>query len=129
VVSAYAHQGGESMFIIEEIFIDDKKLADVLRALTGLVIEMKPPRPVINAVVKKGKIKQATPETSLKEKFFAEIKKFPINTVMTSDEVKEVVTKVGGQPSGYTYYANLLTESGYATRRGRGQFVVNHKGA
>jgi len=112
------------MFIIEKLFIDDLKLHKVLQALSGLVISMDPPRPVVNAVVKKGKVKQDQPETSMRDRFLQSITKLPLNTVLTSEQIKEIITKIGGQPTGYTYYANLLLESGYATRRGRGQFVT-----
>jgi hypothetical protein len=47
------------MFRIE-IFVDDKKLSYVLWALSGHVIEMKPPQPVQNAQVKNGKIRAET---------------------------------------------------------------------
>jgi hypothetical protein len=40
-----------------EIFVDDKKLAYVLWALSGHVLEMKPPQPVANAQVRNGKVR------------------------------------------------------------------------
>jgi hypothetical protein len=44
------------MFRIE-IFVDDRKLSYVLWALSGHVLEMKPPQPVANAQVKNGKVR------------------------------------------------------------------------
>ena len=34
------------MFIIQELYVEDKNLAKVLRSLAGLVFDMGPPRPV-----------------------------------------------------------------------------------
>ena len=39
-----------------EVFVDDKKLAYVLWALSGHVASISPPQPVVNAAAKNGKI-------------------------------------------------------------------------
>jgi hypothetical protein len=47
------------MFEIKNVFVQDNKLGDVLRALAGKVIEPPIPVPVKNATMKKGKVVQA----------------------------------------------------------------------
>jgi hypothetical protein len=39
-----------------EIFVDDKKLSYVLWAISGHVLEVKPPQPVVNAQARNGKV-------------------------------------------------------------------------
>ena len=48
------------MFIIPNVYVDDKHLAKLLTAMAGVVIKMDMPRPVINAVVEKGEIRAIT---------------------------------------------------------------------
>lgn len=114
------------MFVIEEIFVEDKHLAQVLTLLSGLVLDMKAPRVVVNAVAKKGKIKQASPETTSKDRFLELVKKkYKQSDVVSMEDLKDLIVEIGGAPTGSTYYAAALLDSGTATRRGRGQYVIN----
>jgi hypothetical protein len=72
------------MFVLTRVFVDDKKLADVLRALSGKVHSMDPPQPVINATVRGGKLSEAT-EGSLLSLFLAHIKKEKLKQVTLKD--------------------------------------------
>jgi hypothetical protein len=111
------------------VFVDDKKLGDALRAVTGLATQVETPQPVVNAVkAKNGKL-LAAGNGSLTEAFLAHLNKTkrPGGQV-TAKEMKEFVMKHGGAESSYSYVkSNLLLAKVLKTTTIPGVYKVMNK--
>ena len=113
------------MFVIEKIFIEDKKLAQVLTALAGLVLEMPAPKPVVNATVDKGKVKQVSAEGgSIIGRIAAQVQRMPKGNEFTSDELKEMIGSAGGNPNSIGTVRNWLTERKLIKGKERGLYTT-----
>ena len=112
------------MFIIEKLFIDDTKLSKVLIALAGLTISMEAPRPVINAVVKRGKIKANSSSSSLRDlyrdKLIADFK----DQRVTKLTMNEIVEGLGGAFTSVGKMNSDLVADKILKRIGRGHYQV-----
>lgn len=112
------------MFIIEQMFIEDKKLAKVLTALAGLVFKMEPPRPVVNVAVKNGKLTQASNGSTLKEQVIEELQELGKGTTITMRQLNEIIHKKGGGGNSKSYYVRAILQAKAVKRKSRGEYVV-----
>src|SRR5262245_1535589 len=102
-----------------ELFCDDRKLADVLRALTGLLIGEPKIQPVVNAEAKNGSVKA---NGSIGELFM----KYATTHHMASFapiELKPFCRYVGLAESSYAYALEKLIEHKLVKRHGSGRNV------
>ena len=113
------------MFIIEKLFIDDKKLAPVLTALAGLVISMEPPRPVVNATVTSNKVvKQISTNGGTMIGRVADAMTMHKGQRITTDQLKEIIKVAGGNPSSLSGTKLWLTKNKQLKGISRGQYQV-----
>lgn len=113
------------MFVIEKIFIEDKKLAQVLTALAGLVLDMPAPKPVVNAEVKKGKVRQASVEgTSMIGRVASQVQRMQSGESFTSDDLKAIITSASGNVNSIGTVRNWLVERKLIKNKERGVYTV-----
>lgn len=106
------------------MFVEDKKLAPVLNALSGLVLNMEPPQPVTNAVkASKNNIKQASGETTIKDRVIGMLKARSGQDI-TTQEIKEMTVQSGGQPTSNASYITSLVEERVVKRKDRGVYHI-----
>lgn len=116
------------MFVIPNMYMEDKHLAKVLSAVAGLVISMDVPRPVINAVVHKGKIKQAvatnggggTIITLVRDKILG----FAKGTDLPVSQIRTFIKEAGGTSGTSGYYTNQLKKQKVIKLKQRGTWTV-----
>jgi hypothetical protein len=118
------------VFKIDNLFVDDKKLHLVLRALTGLAIAPGPvPVPVVNA--KKGRNGlEAVTNGELVTLLVAWIKKQKLTTVTASD-IKNFCGSIGKAPSAYAYALKKAVEYKVLRKTGKGtksKYVLTGQG-
>jgi len=113
------------MFVIEKIFVEDKKLAQVLTALAGLVLDPMPaPRPVVNAEVAKGKVKAISPERgSIIGRIAGQVQKMQPGHEFDSASMKELIHAAGGNPNSIGTVRNWLTERKLIKSKERGLYI------
>lgn len=116
------------MFIIQNLMIEDKKLADVLHALSGKVVSMEPPRPVTNAKVENGEVVPITASGSVVEMWVKHVHDHNIASFNLS-LLSEFVSDNGRAPSTAKYVVKELVNRGLAKRVGRGEYEITTKGA
>lgn len=105
--------------------VEDKNLSKVLHALQGLVLNMEPPQPVVNAAVQKGKVVQASSGVKTWERLWDEVKKLPAGHVLTSEAFKAEIVKVGGQVTSNNYFSKVLRDNGVLKiGKARGELIV-----
>jgi len=104
-------------------FVEDNKLSKVLHAVQGMVLNMEPPQPVVNATVEKGVVKAETNASSYKDMFLKYVEKLPKDTVFTSKNIKQHLTQLGASASAYNHYVKAMKEAKLAKPRSRGHFV------
>lgn len=113
------------MFVIEQIFIDDAKLAKVLMLLDGLVYNMAAPRPVTNAVVRNGKVKQDQPHKPKGVISGKMADKISQRTgLITTDELKLLLADAGGAPTSLNNMTSDFIRDGILERKSRGIFEI-----
>lgn len=114
------------MFILTNVFVEDRHLTKVLTALAGLVIKMDVPRPVINAVATpKGEIKQeAVRDGSVKAELTASILKFNKGTELPISQIKTMIKEAGGSIDSYSYYVSQLKKDKILKLKARGVWLV-----
>ena len=96
-------------FLIPEFIVEDKNLPKVLRALAGLVVNLQAPRPVVNAEVIQGKVKQIrTIEGSPLVMLVAQKIRESNLTEITSTTIRNFIAEVGGQTGSYSYFIGML---------------------
>ena len=104
--------------------VEDKHLPKVLHAMAGLVVNMEPPQPVINAVVNKGQIVQATTATSFKGQLIEELKK-KSGSLISTKAMKDFFISIGANPNSInSTLTNQLIEEKVLKRKDRGLFVI-----
>lgn len=112
------------MFVIQRMFIEDKNLSKVLIALAGLVVNMDAPQPVVNAVVKKGKLEQETSGSSLKDRVIEKLRMKRKGQVISSTDLTNIIAEVGGTPASKNYIQKLLFEEKFMKSKERGSYVI-----
>lgn len=105
------------MFRIE-IFCDDKKLATVLNALTGLILGNPTVQPVANAKVKNGKVKALTNGTAV-EMLADYIRKNNLE-VLNAKVIKGFLKGVGLSPGSSSYLIRQGIGAGFLRKHGKG---------
>jgi hypothetical protein len=103
------------MFKIDNVVCDDKKLADVLRALAGLVLQTPQPVPVVGAMVKNGKVQSAGDVVTL---FAAELKKRKAVEIAALD-MREFLRSIGRPVNSYSYFVTQAQKLGLLKRKPR----------
>jgi hypothetical protein len=93
------------MFRIE-VFVDDKKLVQFLNAVTGLVVSMTPPQPVVNLVSNHKNLKAAT-GGSISEMVAADIKKKRLSNITVKD-IRAILASLGKSTKSYGYVLDYL---------------------
>lgn len=106
-------------------FVEDKHLPKILHAMSGLVLNMEPPQPVVNAVVKKGKVETS----SMGDSVLARIKnlissKLAKGDEFTSDTLKLMVKDAGGNVASTGTYRSRLVEDKTIKLKERGVYTV-----
>jgi hypothetical protein len=104
------------VFKIEDVYCDDKKVGDVLRALLGLVVGIPKAIPVINAKAERGKIKALT-NGKLIDMFAHYITSQKADTIKPA-EVKAWLKKMGRSPLSYGYLQKQAVKSGLLKKTG-----------
>lgn len=80
-------------------YVEDSNLPKVLHAVAGMVLNMEPPQPVANAIVKHGKVQEApagTKSISYKQDLVNAIRELDKETV-TIKKMAEIWTGFGGE--------------------------------
>lgn len=112
------------MFILNNIFVDDKHLPKVLTAMAGLVISMDVPRPVINAVVKNGKVAQASSTASFKGRLIEYLGTIK-GTTITTTELKAKFAELGANPNSLNgALTSQLLDEKVLKRKSKGVFFT-----
>lgn len=102
-----------------ECLVDDRKLASVLRALAGLVLQDPKVQPVINAQAdRKGKVSAPT-SGRLIEMFEQQLRRDKL-TEVTIAYAKEFLRAQGKAETSYNYLMTLATEHNLVRRVGKG---------
>lgn len=103
--------------------VEDRNLHKVLHALTGLVVNMEPPQPVTNAVVKNGKVKEVSSGATKKERFFEGVQALK-GSAITTDDLKKVMASVGGAPTSINGIMAQLFKRKIIKRKSMGHYTV-----
>jgi hypothetical protein len=103
------------MFRIE-VFVQDDKLAAVLHALSGMVMNLDV-QPVANAVVQNGKVQAETGGT-LVELFGPYLNDHP--EPVTVDYVRSFLVSAGRSPTSYQHLLKEALKAKLITKRGKG---------
>ena len=105
------------MFRIE-CFVDDRRLAEALRALTGLAVGSPAVQPVVNAAKKNGAVVAAGrgdhPEMFLKYAKANKLDKF------AATAMREYCLSHGMAATSYSYLAKQLVKAGVIKKSGKG---------
>ena len=103
-----------------EVFVDDKKLSYVLWALSGHVVEMKPPQPVNNATMRNGKLvaKTSGDRVEMLMKHLAEKK---ITEMKGPDVVRDFCVSMGLSDKSYSNVLSNALRRKQLTRRKAGK--------
>jgi len=106
------------MFKIENLFCDDKKLSQLLRAISGLVLEGFSVIPVVNVEKKKGKPSAVTNGSAV-EMFRDYLHRHKIVEV-NSTIGREFCTSIGKDAEAYNYLFSRAKEQGLLRKSGKG---------
>lgn len=104
--------------------VEDKNLHKVLHAVAGLVVNMEPPTPVVNAVIKNGKAVQASTASSKKDMLIEQLKPLRGKQVTTGEMKKMFVALGGGESSVNSTLTGHLMDEKVLKRKERGVFLV-----
>jgi len=100
-----------------EIFVDDKKLSYVLWALSGHVLEMKPPQPVANAQVRNGKVHAKVPSGNRVEMLMQHLRDKKITRMYGPGEVQKFCSNVGLSEKSYSVILRSALDTRLLKRR------------
>lgn len=104
--------------------VEDKNLAKVLHATTGLVLNMEAPQPVVNASVIKTEVKQKSTASSIKGRFTEYLSSIK-GARVTTTELREKWVELGGMPSSLNgTLLSQLKEEGHVIGIARGQYRI-----
>ena len=115
----------EDLFVITNVFVAGKNLHKLLRASAGLVVKMDVPRPVINAMVEKGTLKQVSNAAGIKQKMIELIRQFSKGTEIPTSQIKTLVERAGGSSGGSGYYTQMLKNEKILKLKQRGLWTVS----
>jgi hypothetical protein len=107
-----------TMFEIKNVFCERKRLADVLEALAGLLVEPPVPVPVLSAKAKNGKVESTLPPGS-KGSSREQLIQYVIDNGYDSIDTKMVqafLKSIGRQPLGSGSLINSLMHEGFLTK-------------
>jgi len=100
-----------------EIFVDDRKLAYVLWALSGHVLEMRPPQPVANAQVKNGRVRAKVPSGDRVEMLMQHLRDKKITKMYGPSVVKEFCADIGLSEKSYSVVLRSALDARLLKRR------------
>jgi hypothetical protein len=106
------------MFRIE-VFVDDKRLAQVMHAMTGLIVSMSVPQPVVNAEVKKQGRIVAKSNGNLHSLFIEHLAKSKVDEIRPS-QVADWLEQHGKSRFSANYLIKNLVKQG-VLKRGPGK--------
>jgi hypothetical protein len=104
------------------LFCDDKKLAEILRGLTGLAIGSPEVAPVVNGAKQNGKA-VAAGNGDLFADFDNYVKKHKLKEI-TPAGMKMFAREIGRAESSHTYFAKRLVNAHLLKKTGKGAKVV-----
>jgi hypothetical protein len=107
------------MFRIE-IFVDDRKLSYVLWALSGHILEMKPPQPVANAQVRNGKLRAKTSGNRV-EMLMQHLRERKITEMKGPSMIREFCVANGLSEKSYSNVLDNALKAKVLTRRKLGK--------
>jgi len=111
------------MFELRNVYVEDKHLGEVMRALAGLLIKPPLPVPIINAQVEKGKIVTG-PAGNLPD-MLAEQVKTTKATIVTPEYVRQWLKAQGRAGSSSTYLIQQLIKRRLLKKTKKiGQYLV-----
>lgn len=107
-------------------FVDDKHLAQVLHAVTGVALNLET-QPVANAKVAKpekaAKKVVAKEQGTPTERVASAVTKLDAATI-DSKKLKEMIVAEGCAADSYSHFANNLVKRGVLERRSQGVFLI-----
>ena len=121
------------MFKIKNVYCEDKKLADVLRALAGLLIEAPVPVPVLAAKAQNGKVISTLPgggsNISARSQFMHYVTEQGYDSI-NAEMARKFLKSIGQSVSGSGNLINKLKEEGFLAKpkgmKGKpGDWLVN----
>ena len=107
-------------------FVEDNKLSKVLHSVQGLVLNMEPPQPVVNAMVvgTDKKIKQESAATSIKGKLIEYLGSIKGSRISITD-MRKKWAEFGGLPTSLNgSLMTVLVEEKHLKRISRGQYMA-----
>lgn len=105
-------------------FVEGKHLEKCLAAVTGIALNMEPPKPVINAVVKASKVEPISSTASTKQDHLTEWLKAQKGNELTTDAIKNKYEELGGSRTSVGGVLTGLIEQKAIKRRKQGLYFV-----
>jgi hypothetical protein len=112
------------VFKLEDVYVEDKKVGDALRALLGIVIGVPKAIPIINAELQHGQVKQQT-NGKLVTMFLHHLHQNKIDSLRPAD-IREWLKKQGMSPSSSAYVVKLAIRAGAIRRTGMSSQTAYH---
>lgn len=111
-------------------FVEDKNLPKVLHAVQGLVLNMEPPQPVVNAKVEKGKVKALSEGgSSMASRVATQVRAAGKGTAVNSEWLKSAIVKAGGQATSFSYLLKILKDQKIVkATKVKGEYVITANG-
>lgn len=120
---------GSVMFKIEELYVDDKRLPELLRRLVGIAAGQPVAVPVVGAEIKKDKVvAKPRAELGLRERIANAILKSGVETLNIED-LRGMLVATGAMPSSSSYVIQFLRKQKILSRvpGTRAKWSVNRK--
>src|SRR5258708_35271465 len=114
----------DDLFVIQNVYLEGKKVHLFLKAVAGIIVKADLPRPVINAVMDKSPIRQASNAKGVKEKVIELVRQFNKGTDIPSTQFRTIVERAGGRSGGAGYYTQMLKEQKILKLKHRGLWTV-----
>ena len=114
----------DDLFVITNVFVDGKNLHKFLRASAGLVVKMDVPRPVINAVMEKGAVKQVSTASGIKGRVIELVRQFNKGTDLPVSQLRTIIRQAGGVAETAGYYTQMLKNEKVLKMKTRGLWTV-----
>ena len=113
------------MFKVEDVYVDDRKLGDLLKAIAGIAIGHPRPVPVINAEPHKGVVKAKGNGSNMVEVFTEYLAADKIETFRPAD-VRAWLAKNGRSKLSANYIMKGLLKSHMVKRTGKSSATTYH---
>lgn len=105
-------------------FVEGRQLEKCLAAVTGMALNMEPPKPVVNAVAKQGKV-EATSSASSKKELMANWLRTQKGKEVTTKLLTNKMAEFGGSPSSVNSgLINAYLDDKLLKRKSRAVYVV-----